>query len=498
MRAVTVAEMLAAEKAAKVAGWSEDDLLDLAGSRLGRTIGRFFPRPGTAVGYLGKGHNAGDTIVALAVLRDDLGWSIAVRQGFAAGEMAPLARAKLAECRMPAPLEHAPVAIDLRSPLLLIDGLVGIGSRGPLRPPLDALANEMNLLRSANGAMVAAVDLPSGIDADSGQPGSNQVVADATFTIANAKIGLLQACAADAVGALAVVPVEILSHSGCADLEPVIPAGFSIHKHPRPFDFHKGRAGRVTIIAGSLPYTGAAVLCAIGALRAGAGLISLFVPSGTESLIAARCPPEIIIRSFVSPIEVFAHPADALVVGCGLGPLDESSEREILSGIESSDISTVLDADALNIVSKLRFHRLFKPNHVITPHPGEFARLAPDMANLSRIEQALQFGKKYPCTLLLKGSRTLVSSPDGNLLCNTTGHPGMASGGQGDLLSGVIGALLAGGLPCRDSAALGAWLCGRASEIAIWAEGESAESLTASDTARCLGTAFHDWRQAYR
>ncbi len=498
MPAVTVAEMLAAEQAAKAAGWSEENLLDLAGSRLGRAIGRFFPHPGTAVAYLGKGHNAGDAIVALAILRDEFGWQIATRQAFGTADLAPLTRAKLTQHRIPPPLEHPPVPVDHREPLLLIDGLLGIGSRGPLRPPLIGLAMEINRLRDKNGARVAAVDLPSGINADTGQTGPIQVIADATFMVANAKAGLLHSHAANAVGALAVVPVEILSQPGSSELKLITPAAFPAHRNPRPFDFHKGKAGRVSILAGSPAYTGAAALCATGALRAGAGLISLFVPRGTEALVAARCPPEIIIRPFDSPLDAFSAPADATVVGCGLGLLDEKSEREILSGISSCPLPTVIDADALNIASKHRFHHSFQPNRILTPHPGEFARLASKFAETDREESARKFTKNHRCTLLLKGSRTLVSNPEGSLLCNSTGHPGMASGGQGDLLAGVIGALLAGGMTCHEAAAIGAWVCGRASEIAVWNDHHSAESLTATDTAHRLGQAFHDWRQALR
>ena len=498
MRAVTLAEMLAAEQAASAAGWTEDRLLDLAGSRLGRAIGRFFPTPGTAIGYLGKGHNAGDTVVALTVLRDEFGWQIATRQAFPTPELAPLTRARIADGRLPSPLAGPPCPADHRRPLLLIDGLVGVGSRGPLRAPLDGFAAEINRLRSENGAIVAAVDLPSGIDARTGEPGPVQVRADVTFTIANAKAGLLHPSATDAVGALALVPVEILRHEGSSDLELITPYAFPLLKPPRPFEFHKGRAGRVSIIAGSRSYTGAAALCATGSLRAGAGLITLFVPNGTEAMVASRCPPEIIIRTFDSPIEPFAHPADALVVGCGLGILDEKSEREILTGLDSTQLPTVVDADALNIVSKYRFHHLFQSNHLLTPHPGEFARLAPELEETPRLASARIFSKNHSSTLLLKGSRTIISTGSEPLLCNSTGHPGMAGGGQGDLLAGVIGALLAGGLPCREAAAMGAWLCGRASEIAIWSGGQSAESLTASDTANHLGSAFVDWRSSSR
>lgn len=498
MAAVTVAEMLAAEKAARQAGWSEERLLHLAGTRLGRAIGRFFPNPGTAVSYLGKGHNAGDAIVALAVLRDEFGWRIGLRQAFATGEMAPLCGLMMERHAITPAWTEAPKPADIKNPLLLIDGLVGIGAKGELRDPLRPLVAEMNWLRDEAGAMIAAVDLPSGIDPETGEPGIIQVVADATFMVANAKIGLLQTCAVNATGSLAVVPVEVLSASGSSDLELVQPQALSFGRTPRPYEFHKGMAGRVSIIAGSATYTGAAVLCAIGCLRAGAGLVTLNVPARTESAIASRCPPEIIVRSTQSLIDAFQSQADAIVVGCGLGNLDEKASRELLAGIASSNVPMVLDADALNVIAAHGGHHLFQSHHVLTPHPGEFARLFPHLAERPRLEAVRKCRQSIPATLLLKGSRALITAPGSPVFHNATGHPGMATGGQGDLLSGVIGALLASGLPGLNSATFAAWLCGRAAEIAVWQAGHSAESLTPSDTASQLGAAFLDWRSSSR
>jgi NAD(P)H-hydrate epimerase len=498
MAAVTVAEMLAAERAARQAGWSEERLLELAGTRLGRAIGRFFPRSGTAVSYLGKGHNAGDAIVALAVLRDEFGWHTGVRQAFATSEMAPLCGLMLERHAIPPAWTEAPNPADSKNPLLLIDGLVGIGAKGELRDPLRPLVAEMNRLRNEAGAMVGAVDLPSGINPDTGEPGPVQVGADVTFMIANAKAGLLQAGAADATGSLAIVPVEALTTSGSCDLELVQPQALSFGKAPRPCEFHKGMAGRVSIIAGSPAYTGAAVLCAIGCLRAGAGLVTLNVPAGTETAIASRCPPEIIVRARQSLIDAFQSQADSIVVGCGLGSLDEKASRELLAGIDSSDVPMVLDADALNVIAAHGSQHMLRSHHVLTPHPGEFARLFPHLAELPRLDAIRKCRQLIPSTILLKGSRTLVSAPGSPVFHNATGHPGMATGGQGDLLSGVIGALLAAGLPGVNAASFGAWLCGRAAETAIWRAGHSAESLTPSDTALQLGAAFLDWRLASR
>jgi ADP-dependent NAD(P)H-hydrate dehydratase / NAD(P)H-hydrate epimerase len=356
----------------------------------------------------------------------------------------------------------------------------------------------MSWLRENAGAIVTAVDLPSGIDLETGESGDCHVTADVTFMIANAKSSLLFGRAANAAGALAIVPVGILKCEGAGDLELISPQTLDFGKSPRTFDFHKGMAGRVSIIAGSPPYTGAAVLAATGALRGGAGLVTLHVPMGLASRVLSRCPPEIIVREISSLLDTIDSPADAWVIGCGLGGMDAEFQAELFAVIASSAVPTVLDADALNLIARAGKIGILRANHVITPHPGEFFRLAPHLADQRREQAARIFRENHPSTLLLKGSRTIVTQQGMALWCNSTGHPGMATGGQGDLLSGVIGALLAAGRTGPQAAALGAWLCGRASEIAIWHDGVAAESLIPTDTAKRIGAAFLDWRRSAR
>lgn len=498
MGVVTIEGMLAAEASAIAAGWTEERLLDLAGERLGRAIARFFPRPGTAVAYLGKGHNAGDALVALRVLRDDYHWRVRVRCAFPLDQCAALLREKYEQLGSPTPLEACPVVADSDPPLLLLDGLLGSGTRGCMREPLLSLAREMNALRRDAGALVAAVDLPSGIDADSGES-EESVVADTTFMIANAKRGLLSSRAANACGSLVLVPVEPLAADDpSADMELIAPQTMDFGKLPRPFEFHKGRAGKVGIVAGSPAYTGAAVLAATGALRGGAGLVTLMVPESVAAVISSKCPPEIIVRGIESIRDVRPDDFDALVLGCGLGELAKPEADALLELIRGNSPPAVIDADALNISAKHQATGSFQSHHVLTPHPGEFARLAPDLADLPREEAARCFAKRSEATLLLKGARTLIAGKDQPLWVNSTGHPGMATGGQGDLLSGVIGALLAIGNPPREAAALGAWVCGRAAEVALADECQSPESLTPTDGAMRLGRAFLDWRRAAR
>ena len=498
MGAVTIAETLAIEAAAMDNGWTEEQLLNLAGERLGRAIGRFFPHPGMMVGYLGKGHNAGDTLVALRILRDQFGWKIATRHAYPLADCAPLSQKKWAELGIRLPLDRTPAWRDFEGPLVLLDGLVGSGTAGALREPLRKLAVEMATLRRLAGARVAAVDMPSGIDANTGLSSPGAVVADVTFMIGNPKVGLLCGHAASTTGALALIPVEPLTASRSADRELIAPQTLDCGKGPRPFDFHKGMAGRVAILAGSQAYSGAAVLAATGALRSGAGLITLFVPTSDRSLIASKCPPEIIVRGYHDPHEVLDFRFDAFVAGCGLGEMADATADGLLELLSKSTVPTVVDADALNLIASRERTDILTESHLLTPHPGEFARLAPDLADRSREDAARCFADRIPATLLLKGSRTIVTRKGEPLWCNSTGTPGMATGGQGDLLAGVIGARLAVGDSPLDAASLAAWICGRSAEVALNARNLSEESLTPSDVLHFLGAAFRDWQSSRR
>ena len=495
MSAITLIEMLKAESEAIESGWTEDQLLELAGSRLGHSIGRFFPGKRLGIAYLGKGHNAGDAVVALRILRDHYGWDIGARMAYPIDQCSPLMFKKWLGLGIEA-LETMPDWRETRNPIVLIDGLLGSGGRGPMRHALIELAGEMQWLRQNTGARVAAVDLPSGMDADSGMASPGAVIADMTFMIANPKRGLVQAHAAGHVGALSLVPVEALTVENPGDFELISPQAMNIGKAPRRFDFHKGMAGRIAIIAGSESYPGAAVLAATGALRGGGGLIMLYVPEAALARISPRCPPEIIIRSYESIAELQNLICDSLVIGCGLGTLEGTEAEHLLRLIEHHPSPAVLDADALNLIAKTGRVSILKARHVITPHPGEFKRLAPDLAALTREEAARVFADRCPATLLLKGSRTLVTGAGFALWCNSTGTPGMATGGQGDLLAGVLGAQLATGIANLEAAAISAWLCGRAAEIAI--AGQSEESLTPGDVASCIGKAFLDWKASTR
>ena len=498
MAAVSVAQMRALEAAAMLQGWTEETLMDLAGERLGKALAEHFPTPGTAIGYLGKGHNAGDALIALRILRDRYGWKIHTREAYRHADLAPLTQKKYASLHSLSRLDEMPSWRDLPSPLLLIDGLLGIGAHGALHKPLADLAAEMVNLRSQAGAIIAAVDLPSGVDPDSGEISSGSVIADITFMIGTAKSGLLQGKAATATGRLAQVPVEPLQDDHPGSCQIISPQNCHFAKAPRPFDFHKGQAGRLSLLVGSSDYAGAAVMAATGALRGGAGLVTLWVPHSIRLPVSQKCPPEVIVRGMDSPLEALEMAHDAMVIGCGIGPINKSQVKDWIALLQQGTKPTVLDADALNFIAGSGNVGLLAGHHILTPHPGEFARLAPELTNISREAAARAYVSQTPVTLLLKGSRTIITRQNEPLWINSTGSPGMATGGQGDLLAGVIGARLAGGMPAIDAACHAAWLCGRAAERALGHPEISEESFLPQDVAHHLGGAFRDWRCSLR
>lgn len=491
MGAVTVGEMRDIEARAMRDGIGESDLMERAGVALGRAIGLHYPQFRAAIAYLGKGHNAGDALIALCVLQEEFGWDIGARSAYPIDEGAELTRRHWKVLGADQMLAGIPNDQFIR-PTLLLDDLVGIGAKGALREPLAGLAREMQFLRTTRGFLVAAVDLPSGVDPDSGEVFQGAVTADRTFMIGVAKRGLLTGRAAIATGALALVSVEGLSGHG-RDMELICPQKMDFGKAPRPFDFHKGNAGRVGILAGSPAFTGAALISTTGALAAGGGLVTLFSPSAASDAIRARLPLEAMFKPCDDPAELLEERLDAIVVGPGLGEMQGDFGKGLLELISATKVPMVIDADGLNLLSR---HQVKTDRrHVLTPHPGEFERLAGKQGGISREEQARNFSACTRSVLLFKGARTIVAKDGMALRINSTGTPGMANGGQGDLLSGVIGALLAQGMDSFDAASFGAWLCGHAAEIFVDENGSPAK---ATDVAGKIGLAQRSWSEASR
>jgi NAD(P)H-hydrate epimerase len=488
MGVLSCKEMRTLEENAFATGITAEELMDKAGLRIGQALVCRFPSPGTAVAFIGKGNNGGDALVALRWLVAQ-GWTVAVRCPFGSTDLGVLPRRKLRMLSPDVLREDIPSATP--RPLVLLDGLLGIGALGALREPLASMAKEMARLRREHGAHIVAIDIPSGVDGDTGEIYDCAVRAEWTLTVGVPKIGLLNPRAVSHIGRLELIALEELPVPKGGDLRLITPHTLDFRPEPRPADLHKGRAGKIAVVAGGPGTTGAAVLCGHAALKAGGGLVTLFVPASMLERVAVSAPPELMVRPFTGPDEILGSDFDALAAGPGVGPVPNP---EFLELIERSTIPTVVDADGLNQIAASGRLDLLGPRTVVTPHPGEFRRLAPDLAGLPPLEAARAFADRHPTTLVLKGARSIVASASDPLWINSTGTPGMATAGQGDVLTGVIAALLATGTSSIYAAALGCWLCGRASERAIIDHSQSESSLTAGSTLALLGSAFNDWR----
>jgi ADP-dependent NAD(P)H-hydrate dehydratase / NAD(P)H-hydrate epimerase len=486
--------MRAVENAASKRGITAEALMDEAGAGIARAVARFFPNPGRCIVFAGKGNNAGDALVAAEHL-SRVGWKIETRLSFAETDCGDLMRKKLQSLRAAQSgrgLSAPTIAQQGSLPhLVVLDGLLGLGAKPPLREPLRTACREINRLRRDDNAFVFAVDLPTGIDGDSGKADRDCVVADFTVAIGFAKRGLLTDNATNFVGRLEIVSLSELPPQGrateivasAATLRPLLPR--------RRYDAYKNQFGRIGIVAGSKGFTGAALMCSLGALRAGAGLVEIFVPEEIYEIVAAAAPEEAMVKPLRSYRELPNESIDVWAVGPGLG---KEHASEIIALIQSARQPMVVDADALNILSgKTALLKRCKGARLLTPHPGEMKRLF-GARNESRAQTAKRFCARYPVTLLFKGSRTIVAQRNQPISYNTTGNPGMATGGMGDILTGVCAALIGQKLSAYDAGRLGAWVCGRAAEISVFNAGASEESLLPRDVLGNLGRAFNDLR----
>jgi NAD(P)H-hydrate epimerase len=489
---LSCAEMKALEGRAFSEGVSADVLMEEAGLQIALAVRQFFPRPGVCVAVFGKGNNGGDALVAARhlALWD---WDVRLVAAYPDAEWGPLPKAKFAaakQCRNAEPGQLDSISGD---PLVILDGLLGIGARGPLQEPLSGITRAMNSRRRSSNAVVFALDIPTGLNGDTGEADPSCVVADHTLTVGCAKRGLVADAAANFVGRLSVLPLRELTarfdttHTDAAVvtpdvLRPLLPR--------RGFDTHKGDCGRIGIVAGSPGYLGAAVLCSAACARAGAGLVTLYAPRDVADLLAIKVMPEVMVRTLPSSEELLEQRHDVFAVGPGLGaqpPVD------VATVVRDFSKPVVLDADGLNaIASGIGVLGEAAGERVLTPHPGEMERLVPGSLGHPRREVVESFTRRFPATLLLKGARTIVGKSGEPISFNTTGNPGMAVGGMGDVLTGVIAALIGQRVRPFDAARFGAWLCGRASEIAISHGGESEESLTPLRMLDFLGAAFRD------
>jgi NAD(P)H-hydrate epimerase len=468
VKIVSVAQMRALEAATFAAGTSEAQLQERAGHAVAEEVERRLEPGERVVVLVGHGNNGRDGGVAAEWLAQHgvaVELVLAPRHAITADELDRLRG--LGASTVPAEdLDDVRRALAVAD--LAIDGLAGIGTHGPLREPLATVAR---LLNEAAGTYVVALDLPSGIDADSGAVPGDAVRADLTVTLGAVKQGLLRFPAAEHVGQLIArdigiprgaqlgVPYNVLEVDGLAPI--------------RPMAAHKYTFGRVLVLAGSDHFLGAAVLASGGALRVGAGLVTVGSTASVRLTVAAHLPEATFTLQDVARDAGVAAPYlsthTALVIGPGLGrgPTVTAFVRDVLR--QRSQGHAVIDADALFALPELpEWWTLLGPHTVVTPHAGELERLVghelgddPPWVTAGRLAQ------QWGCVLIAKGPFTSVAEPDGQVHVWPRANAALATGGTGDVLAGMCGGLLAQGCSAADAARLAVAVHGLAAERVI-------------------------------
>jgi ADP-dependent NAD(P)H-hydrate dehydratase / NAD(P)H-hydrate epimerase len=384
---------------------------------------------------------------------------------------------------------------------LIIDALFGTGLSAPLAGFFETVVGDLN----DSGVPIVSIDIPSGMSADTSDVIGDCVEASVTVTLAAPKMPLVLPPAEMKAGEVVIadigIPSDVIDQLEGPQIElltreqlrPLIP--------PRAADAHKGDFGRVLVVAGSIGKSGAAVLCAQGAMRAGAGMVTVATPRSCQPIIAVHAAEYmtegidetadgLLSRSAVD--QVIALDADVIVAGPGLGRSEDVRVfvRELVDKYEGP---LVLDADALNAFADEPAMLVGREGRdlIITPHPGEMARLVGctvEDLQADRIGITTDFAKRHKIYVVLKGYRTLVVTPDEKVFVNPTGCPGMATGGTGDVLAGMLGAWLAQLLDAEAACKLAVYLHGSAGELADADNGEV--SMTAGDLVDHIGDAI--------
>jgi len=467
-------------------------LMENAASAIGAEMERFFDGlAGVRAGIIcGKGNNGGDGLALARRLRiRGVPVRVALLAPFASykGEAkVNLSILRKTDVEIVPNASSAAIAEIIDWSDILVDAMLGVGLSLPLKGNYALAAELMNMA----GRPVVAVDIPTGINADTGEVMGTAVRADLTVTMALPKRGLVLHPGASFSGRVRVadigMPPEVVEKEKirASMLDQGLAEG---QMAERDRDAHKGDYGHLLVIAGSLGKAGAAVMAARGALRSGVGLVSVATPIGLVPLIQqqvfeAMCIPAgesvdgtLSIGSEEELVKV-AEKMSACAIGPGLTTHYETVQV-VKDLIQRITVPMVIDADGVNALAG-NPGILFKAKApvVLTPHPGEMARLvgtSPADVQRDRINIAQAFAEEYGVTLVLKGAGTVIATPQGEVFINTTGNPGMATGGTGDVLTGMIGSLLSQGYGPTQAACLAVYLHGLAGDLAAGEKGEA-------------------------
>lgn len=386
---------------------------------------------------------------------------------------------------------------------VIVDGVLGTGIQGPARGPASGAIRFINA--QAGQSLVVAVDVPSGLNSDTGRAEGDAVTADYTLTMGLPKRGLVEPCAVNHVGRLEVIHIGIpddLIDKVESDLELITP--FDLHPlfPRRPKTSHKGTFGHLLIVGGAAGFPGAMALVARAALRSGVGLVTVVVPHSIVSIVAGLAPEAMVHGAAETDIGSLASGlwplwrdrlGEFTAVAAGPGMTRHPETVKLVEQIlRECRLSLVLDADALSVYEG-RINALAERAGplVITPHPGEMARLLGRTATevqANRFEVAKEAAQRARAVTVLKGAGTLVAEAGQPLAINMTGNPGMATGGMGDVLTGLLGGLLAQKMKTFDAARAAVFLHGHAGDMA--SDDKSEPGITAGDVINELPYAF--------
>jgi hydroxyethylthiazole kinase-like uncharacterized protein yjeF len=499
MKLVTAAQMRELDRRASAElGLPSLVLMENAGRTTYEILRRQFPAPTGEVAVLaGRGNNGGDGYVVARYLAQDglpvvvflLGLKAQVK-GDARVNLEILERLGVEVVEVETEADLNPVLHRLARTGLIVDALLGTGLDKPVAGLMAALIAKVNHLR----APVLAVDIPTGLSADTGEVLGVALQAQVTVTFGWPKLGHILPPGRDYVGDLyqvnisippalaAQTPTELAEAKEMRGLLPL-----------RPPYSHKGTFGHLLVLAGSEGKTGAAALASEGALRAGAGLVTLGIAASLNDILEVKITEAMTLplpeaagaralgRAALEPIRQFLSDRDPLALGPGLGTHPETQElvRQLVATLPQP---MVVDADGVNALAADLAALPAPGPRILTPHPGEMARLvgaSVQEVQADRLGLAWETARRLGVVLVLKGAQTLVAAPDGRLSLNVTGNPALASGGTGDVLTGLIGGYLAQGLAPYDAARLGVYLHGLAADF--WAARYGPRGLTAGD-----------------
>ena len=486
-------------------------LMENAGHAIVDAMLRYIPEPtATTIGIIcGKGNNGGDGLVALRLLTNmgyrTHAWVLSKVENLSGSVLLNLQAAlKLGPIvdLVSSEKEWDKVVTTVRGYDVHVDAILGTGL---IQAPRGLMARVIQDLVDTP-AYTVAVDVPSGLSADTGSIPGPAVSANLTVALAAPKVCHFVPPACNQCGIVEVaeigIPPELLQGSA-PRIETIEPDSLTPLLPVRNRSDHKGRFGHLLVVAGSVGKTGAALMTAEAALRTGTGLVTVATSESAMSMIAGVIPelmweslPETrsgaIASQALEPLQKSIASRDALVIGPGLGTEQETAEV-VQQLLHETRIPIVVDADGLNAMSHGSYSFVDRPNLSLTPHPGEAGRLlglSAAKVQEDRISAARRLSMETGSHTLLKGYRSMVADPEGNLKVNLSGNPGMATAGSGDVLAGIVGGLLAQGVPTGDALQLAVYIHGRAGDLA--AEETTQTALVATDITAALPAALRE------